>query len=186
MLIDCKGIRTDKYHIPPFTLNKGELVVLYLYDGMHFYDLAMWLKDIFTGKVEHDNVIIYNPLSFVEHFKEPALRRMFHPITVKEFVKKNIGETNEYSKKIYQIAGTTGKTKVKMLMGGPKKLLGLYATLSKTNNIVFNLKGVNAIGAKDVYTAIRENMAKGHAAILLDYCNDLKHDCTKYIEMELL
>jgi hypothetical protein len=88
MLIDCKGIRTDKYYIPPFTLNKGEFVVLYLYGGAHFYDLSMWLKDIFTGKIRHEHVIIKTPLSFVEYFKEPALRRIFYPITVKEFLKK--------------------------------------------------------------------------------------------------
>ncbi|MFT6679315.1 MAG: hypothetical protein ACJAZG_001993, partial [Granulosicoccus sp.] len=31
MLIENKGIKTDNFYIPPFDLNVGEIVVLYLF-----------------------------------------------------------------------------------------------------------------------------------------------------------
>ena len=37
MLIENKGIRKDNFYIPPFILNEGEIVVLYLFNGEHLY-----------------------------------------------------------------------------------------------------------------------------------------------------
>lgn len=103
MLIDFKGIKTEDYYIPPFTLSKGEIIVLNLHNGMHFYKLSMWLKDMFTGKIKHESVIANSDLSFVEHFKEPAWRRLVYPVTVKEFLKKKANANSVYARKIYDI-----------------------------------------------------------------------------------
>ncbi len=82
MLIENKGIKIDNFYIPPFDLNVGEIVVLYLFNGQHFYETEMFLKDIFCGKTKDENVIVNKNLTFVEHFIEPKLRRLFYPVTV--------------------------------------------------------------------------------------------------------
>lgn len=90
MLIESKGIKTDTFYIPPFDLNEGEIVVLYLFNGQHFYETEMFLKDIFCGKTNDENVLVHKNLTFVEHFIESKLRRLFYPVTVGEYLEKKV------------------------------------------------------------------------------------------------
>jgi len=184
MLIENKGIRTDNFYIPPFDLNVGEIVVLYLFNGKHFYETEMFLKDIFCGKTKDENVIVHKSLTFVEHFIEPKLRRLFYPVTVGEYLKKNANLDSPYATKIYEIDWINENTKVNMLAGNPRQLLRLYATLSKTNNIVFDVVGQDPKGAEETYEIVKDVVRKGGSAILLDNFEDLKKDCTKYIELQ--
>lgn len=185
MLIECKGIRTEDYYIPPFTLKKGEMLVLNLQNGMHFYNLSMQLKDIFSGKVKHERVAINSALSFVDYFKEPAWRRALYPVTVKEFLKKNSNTKNRSADKIYDIKWITGATKVNTLAGSPRKLLTLYATLSKTKHIVFDLSGIDPRGTEEIFNIVKEEIKNDGAAILLDHCANMKQNCSKYLEAEI-
>ncbi len=99
MLIQSKGITTDTFFIPPFELNEGEIVVLYLYNGPHFFETELFLRDIFTGKTQSENVVIHKKMSFVEYFFEPKLRRTFCPITVGEFLKKKANFESPFASK---------------------------------------------------------------------------------------
>lgn len=156
-----------------------------LYGGMHFYNLSMWLKDIFTGKISHERVIVNSPLSFVEHFKEPAWRRILYPVTVGEFLKKNANTTSHYSRKMYSIPSVNGSTRINMLEGTPRKKLSLYATLSKSNLFIFDLVGVSPQGAEEIYATVKQEIENGGSAILLDYSPDMKDNCTRYLEIEV-
>lgn len=184
MLIANKGIRTNKFYIPPFELNPGEIIVLHLFNGAHFYKTEMYLKDIFTGKIVTESVTVNKPLTFVEHFIEPRLRRMFYPVSVGEYLKRNADPKSHFATKIYEWHWITSKTKVNTLAGSPRGRLRLYATLSRTNNIVFDFVGQDPKGAEESYAIIKECVKNGGAAILLDYCKDMKNDCTKYLELE--
>jgi len=141
MLVENKGIKTENFHIPSFDLKAGEIVVLYLFNGQHFFETEMFLKDIFTGKVEDENVILNTSLTFAEHFKESRLRRLFHPVTVGEYLKRNANLNSPFATKIYEIDWINERTKVNTLAGNPRRLLTLYCTLSNTSNIVFDLVG---------------------------------------------
>ncbi len=160
MLIENKGIRTDTFYIPPFDLNVGEIVVLYLFNGQHFYETEMFFKDIFWGKTKEKNVIVHKNLTFVEYFIEPKLRRLFYPVSVGEYLKKNANLDSPYATKIYEIDWINEKTKVNTLAGNPRRLLSLYATLSKTNNIIFDLIGQNPKGAKETYEIVKDVVKK--------------------------
>ena len=184
MLIENKGIKTDNFYIPPFDLNVEEIIVLYLFNGQHFYDTEMFLKDIFCGNTKDENVIVHKNLTFVEHFIEPKLRRLFYPVTVGEYLKKNANLDSPYATKIYEIDWINEKTKVNTLAGNPRRLLCLYATLSKTNNIVFDLVGQDPKGAEKTYEIVKDVVKKGGSVILLDCFEDMKNDCTKYIELQ--
>jgi len=85
MLIENKGVKTANFYIPPFELKEGELIVLHLYNGPHFCDTEMLLKDIFSGKIKDENVVVYNKLTFVDHFIEPKFRAvlLFYLIVLK-------------------------------------------------------------------------------------------------------
>lgn len=39
LIIECKGIKTDQYFIPPFELREGEFVVVCLYSGPCFDEI---------------------------------------------------------------------------------------------------------------------------------------------------
>lgn len=184
MLIENKGIKTDTFYIPPFDLNNGEIVIIYLFGGGYFHKTAMFLKDIFCNKVKNENIIIHKELTFVPHFIEPNLRRIFYPVTVGEYLKKNANLASPYATKIYEIDQINEKTKIKTLIGNRKKLLCLYATLSKTENIIFDLIGQGPQEAEEIYKIIKEIVKKGGSVILLDSFDDLKNDCTKYIEIQ--
>lgn len=186
MLIENKGIKTDTFYIPPFQLHAGEIVVLYLFGGAHFYETEMFLKDLFCGKTTNENVIVHQNLMFVDHFKESAFRDFFYPMTVGRYLKKNANLNSPYAAKIYENKWINRKIRLNTLGGNPKRLLALYATLSNTDNIVFDLIGQCPQTATETYTIVKELVKKGGAAILLDnhYSHDIKNDCTKYIELQ--
>ena len=184
MLIENKGIRTNTFYIPPFDLNKGEIVVLYLLNGPHFFETEMFLKDIFCDKTMDKNVVVHKNLRFVEHFIEPKLRRLFYPVTVGEYLKKNANLNSPFAAKIYENKWINQKTKVNTLAGTQRRLLTLYATLSKTKNIVFDMAGQDPLGCGETYKIIKELANDGGAAILFACFDDFKNDCTKYIELQ--
>jgi hypothetical protein len=184
MLIENKGIKTDTFYVPPFDLNVGEIVVLHLLNGQHFYQTEMFLKDIFVGKTKDENAVVHKSLTFAEHFIEPKLRRLFYPVTVGEYLKKNADFESPYATKIYEIDWINKNTKVNTLAGNQRRLLCLYATLSKTNNIVFDVVGQDPKGAEETYEIVKKAMKIGGSAILIDSFANMKNDCTKYIELQ--
>jgi hypothetical protein len=186
MLIESKGIRRNNLYIPPFDLKQGEIIVLYLYSGSHFYDIKMLLKDIYTAKTKNENVIVHKKLTFVEHFKEPAYRRLFYPVTVKEYLKKNADLSSPFASKIYENKWINEKTKINTLAENPARLLSLYTTLSRTKDIVFDLVGQDPVGAELTYKTVKEVVREGGSAILLDCFEDMKNDCSKYKELQWL
>lgn len=184
MLIENKGIKTSSFYIPPFNLNAGEIVVLHLFNEQHSHEIEMFLKDIFCGITKNKNVVVHKRLTFVEHFNESEFRRIFYPVTVKEYLKKNANLDGPYATKIYEIDWINEKTKAGKLPGNPRRLLSLYATLSKTNNIVFDIAGQDSKGAEETYKVVKEVVKNGGSAILLDFFGDMKNNCTKYIELQ--
>ncbi|KAB1230181.1 hypothetical protein [Chryseobacterium viscerum] len=184
MLIENKGIKTDLFYVPPFTLNAGEIIIINLFNGAHFYETEMFLKDIFCGKTHHESAIIHKKMTFAEHFRESKFRDIFYPVTVGEYLKKNANPASPYASKIYETEWINKKIKANTLTGIPRRLLSLYTTLSNTNNIIFDLVGLGPDAAQETYKIVKEGVKKGGAAILLDGYDDMKNDCTKYIELQ--
>jgi len=186
MLLQSTGVRTNRYYIPPFELKAGEIVVIFLYNGAHYHDVKMELKNIFTGKIKHDHVTINSTFAFADYFLEPRFRRLFFPVTVGEYLRTKANPANSIAEKIYESSGVTKKTKVNSLAALPRKLLSIYTALSHTPNIVFDLVGLGADSAAIVYKTVKAIVNTGGSAILLDNCFDLQNDCSTYIELEWL
>ncbi|KQX15826.1 hypothetical protein [Flavobacterium sp. Root420] len=184
IVLENKGVKTDYFYVPPFVLGEGEVVVLFLSNGGYFYDTEMFLKDIFCDTTKRENVIIHKKMTFVEHFKESSFRRTFYPTTVGEYLRKNANLNDPFSKKIYEIEWITSKTKMNSLAGKPRRLLCLYAALSKTKDIVFDLVGVDPKGSDFIFKMVKKAIENGGSAILLDSFPDMKEHASKYIEVE--
>ncbi|BAP33394.1 uncharacterized protein CHSO_4357 [Chryseobacterium sp. StRB126] len=184
MLIENKGITTSSFYIPPFKLNAGEFVVLFLYNGQHFHETKTFLKDIFSGRTKNESAVINKNMTYAEHYKESAFRQLFYPQTVGKYLKKNANLNSLYARKIYEIKGINENTKIKTLSANSTLLLSLYTTLSNTDTIMLDLQGQGPIEAKEIYKIINEFVKNGGSALLCEGYNDLKNECTKYIELQ--
>jgi hypothetical protein len=184
MIVESKGIQIGEYFIPPFELRDGELIVICLYGGAHFDALKTELVDILTGKKRNANVNIFRPMTFVEHFKESRLRRLFYPVTVGEYLNRNANSNSNFATKIYDIDWISKGTKVNTLAGNPRRQLSLYSTLSKTTDIVFDLVGQDPQGALEIYQLVKDTVRNGGSAIFIDWTDEMKNDCTNFITIE--
>jgi ABC-type multidrug transport system ATPase subunit len=187
MIIKCDGIIIGKFRIPPFELKQGELIGIFLYNGEHSFDLKMELVTYFTGKKNINGLKVFENLKFVEHFSESKIKRIFKPTSVEEYLKMNFNFNSEEIKKVYEIDKyIKPKTKIQSLAGTPRKLLSLYSTLSNTNKVVFDLAGIDPLGADKILDTVLESVNQGGAAILLDSFDDSEQRCTKFIRVELI
>ncbi|WP_415328264.1 hypothetical protein [Chryseobacterium sp. MMS23-Vi53] len=186
LIIKSNGIKTQRFYIPPFELKKGETIVIKLLNNEHSFNIQMFLKDIFIGKIKHKNTSIYQTLTFVDYIWESEFRRIFHPITVGEYLKKNANLSNLYAEKIYEISWINKKTKVNWLAGNPRKLLSLYSVLSKFQNLIVDFAGQNLQGIEFCCNIILDEINNGGSAIIFDTTNSVRSNYFKYIEIELL
>jgi hypothetical protein len=184
IVLENKGIKTDTYYIPPFTLYEGEIIVLHLYNGKHLYDAEIFLRDIFCGKTKHENVTLYRKMTFVEYFKRSYFRNTFFPLTVKRYLKKNANLKSPLSQKIFEDKWIKPETKIERMAGTPRKLLTLYAALSKNKDIVFDLPALDWQGHEFAFKEVKEIVKDGGSAILLDAFDNMKEHGSKTITLE--
>ncbi|RUT69840.1 hypothetical protein D0817_14585 [Flavobacterium cupreum] len=186
LIIESKGIKTNHYFIPPFELRKGELVTIFLQGGAHFDDMKAQLTAIFTGKAHHENIKIFKPLTFAESFKESKFRRIFNPTSVFVYLKRNANPKDIVISKIFEIDTFSKKDKMKDLDTSQKKRLSLCLVFSKTKNIVFDLRGEGPVGANKTVEFVKDEIKNDGAAILIDWADDMKDNCSKFIAIEWL
>lgn len=182
--IESSGFTVNGFYVRPFQLNPGEIVVIQLFGGSHHHDLKMRLVDIFSGRVQNENVTVKQPLRFVDHFREHGFRRWLWPTTVGEYLRRNADVSDPLSTKIFDYAFITKKTKVNSLVGNPRRLLAISAMLTIANDIIFDLVGADPQGASAIYELVKGKVKEGGSAILLDWVDDMKNDCTRFIAVE--
>ncbi|MDP5200048.1 hypothetical protein [Flavobacterium sp. DG2-3] len=184
VVLENKGIKTDTYYIPPFVLYEGEIIVLYLHNGEHLYDTEVFLRDIFCGKTKHENVTLYRKMTFVEYFKRSYFRDTFFPLTVKRYLKKNTNLKSPLSRKIFEEKWIKPETKLEKIPGTPRKLLTLYATLSKTKDIVFDLGALDDEGYEYSFKIVEGIVKDGGSAILLHCFDNMQGYASKIVALE--
>lgn len=185
MILENKGLTTDSYFLPSFILNQGELVVVNLSAGFNYQPAKTQLEHIFCGNVVNQAVQIETVLKPVENYIEPRWRRFIWPATVSEYLKRYANADSAYATKIYDAFDwITPKTNLNRLAGTPRKQLSLFATLSYWSHISFDLVGLDPVGAAKMYEFVKESVQAGGSAILLDWTDEMKGDCTRFIEAE--
>ncbi|TPG41749.1 hypothetical protein [Flavobacterium pectinovorum] len=184
IILENKGIKTDSFYVPPFVLREGEVVVLFIYKGGDYYDAEVFLRDIFCGKIKHENVILHRKMTFVDYFRRSYFRDNFFPLTVGRYLKKNADLKSPFASKIFEDKWIKKETKIEKLAGTPRKLLTLYAALSKTKDIVFDLRALDWEGTEFAFKMVNDAVKDGGAAILLDGIENMKEYASNFIELE--
>jgi len=186
MLISFKEQVIDNFLIPSFTLSQGEIVIIHVPGGPFFQPVSMKIIDIVTGKTPNANSTITVPLRYAEHVKDNSPARLLLPMTVGRYLKKTANTNSMLYGKIYEIAWMKPGIKINTLAGTVRRKLSIYATLSWTNNIVFDLVGVDPLGGQEIYSFIKTTIQLNGAAILVDSCDDFRDDCTTFVEAKYL
>lgn len=186
IVIQCTGIRIGKFYIPPFTLNEGELLGVFLYGGAHYFTLEAELISIFNGQKAHPNVHIYDHMLFAKEPTENRFKSRFFPISIEKYLQKHASPNSRIQYRIYEIDDyIIPQRKVINLAGTPRKLLSLFTTFSKSNKIIFNGAGIDPLGLEKVLKIVNEFVNLGATALLFDYFDDSEPYCTKYIRLEV-
>jgi len=184
ILIESKGIKTHQYFIPPFELREGELIIIHMENSCHFENIKSQLATIFAGIKQHENVNVIKPLTFATSIEESTLKRIFNPISVGRYLKKNADLRSSVVSRIFEIDNFGKRDKIKNLDTSERKRLSLCAVFSKTKNVFFDLRGEGANYFTKTYEFAKDEIKDGGGAILIDWSDDLKNDCSKFIVIE--
>ena len=184
VVVDNQGFLIDKFRIPPFQLNQGEIVTLNLWSGGHFYNLEKELISIFNGNKLMKEVRIIEPLIFAEHIRLNRWTELLYPMTIKRYLRKNSAPT-DMPLSIFPDDRLKPKNRVSHLAGNPRRFLSIYASLSKCNGLIFDLAGVDPQGALNIYKIVEEFVTSTNGcAILLNNFDDMKDRCKKHYDIE--
>ncbi|MEJ1239249.1 hypothetical protein WBG78_14025 [Chryseolinea sp. T2] len=187
MVIESRGFELDQFYFPPFDLKEGELLNLYVHSGGHFFDLESKLVDIFSGKEKVPQVTIYQPMHFVENFYEFRYRRFLLPVTVSGFLKK--AANPEQISRITSAGGFDIKpnTPLIALSNYERRLIALLAASSRSENLIFDLVGIDPVNAISFLERMKKMTAEGASAILINNFGDdnEKSYCDKNVEIEI-
>jgi ABC-type lipoprotein export system ATPase subunit len=185
MIIENKGLKTEKFYLPPFKLNEGEIVIIKLLNDITTSETENTLIELLCGEKKNENIDIYKQLTFVKNkIKLPFFYTLFHKLTVGKYLKINSNIDNEFSKKIYEIDWISSKTLIERLAGGPRKKLSLYATLSKNKYILFDLIAIDNKNRNEIFEIVRKSTKNYGAAILIDCHEGLEKVGDKHIELK--
>jgi len=181
MLIQFDEQIINDVFIPSFTISRGEIVIIQL-PGKYFHPTNLALAKILTGEEGDEHVNTTSPFKYVEHFKESKFREYFLPTNIDSYHNKHANKLNPIYKKIYETPWLKSQIKVNTLAGYMRKCLALYTTLSWTNNIIFDLVGVDPQGGQEIYKFVKKVVQYGGAAILIDSRDEFKNDCTTFLK----
>lgn len=186
MLLQFHQQAIDSFLIPSFSLRKCEIAIIQLPNGPFFRPVELALIDIITRKTVNEKIEVLSSFKYAEHFKESWFRYHFFPVTVGNYLNKYANKANPVHKKIYDMEWMTSKTKMRTLAGTPKRQLSIYATLSWTNNLIFDMVGVDPQGGQSIYYFVKTVVQSGGSAILFDYSDEFKDDCTTFVQAKYL
>ena len=184
LILESKGIKTDQYFIPPFELCEGELIIIYMENHRYLEDMKLELVSILAGMKKHKNVQVLKPLTFAKSIEESMLRRVINPMSVGRYLKRNANLESSVVSRIFEIDTFTKKDKIKNLNTSERKRLSRCSVFSKTKNVSFDLRGEGVNYYLKTYEFVKEEVKNGGAAILVDWCDDLKNNCSKFITIE--
>jgi hypothetical protein len=183
-VIQSKGLIIDDFYIPPFTVDKGDLVIIQLPNGPYFTEVLFRMVDVLTRRQYIPDVSVNADFKFVDHITGTGWTRFFRPLTVGRFIKQHGNPGNRVVDKVYDLCDIKPSTEIRRIPGNHKKILSMLTSLSWTNNLIFDLLGLDPTGGEKAYDLAKENIRNGGTVILLNNYDDFKNDCTRYIKYE--
>jgi hypothetical protein len=193
MVIESKGIHISiapegfpihSFYMPPFAIENGEIVIIN-FPGPYLLPYVLKMVDIFTGETPMDDLKVNGHFKFAKHFSETNWKGLLFPTTVKDYIRKEANPGSDLPKKIYDEKYIKPNTKLNTLPGTPRKLLSIYAALSWTNKIIFDLAGLDRLGTLRIYQMVKDHVCGSGAAILIDGYQFNDDSCPVFVEAQL-
>ena len=184
MLLNFLAQTINNYHVPPFSVNESELVVIRLPNDEIGSQIKFIMIEMITRKVKNENIEVSALFQYASHFLENRFKSTFSPTTVGEYIKKNARRTNPICEAIFKTDKIRPETKVKTLQGNSSRLLSVSVMLSQTNHILFDLVGVDPQGRVKIYEIVKNEVKVGGAAILFDFHDTFQNNCSKFIKVK--
>jgi len=193
-MIRSTGLRIGDFFIPPFDVEKGELLVIELPPGCYFGAMLFKMADILTGKEVNYNVVLKERFRFVEHIASGGFIDRIFPTTVQGYIVKH-SSPNGQAEEIYELFRANlppesreirPDTQVMKLSETSRRLLSLFTVCSWTDKIIFDLWGVGAGGGEHIYPIAKTLVAKSGTAVLIDYIDEYKNDCSGFVRYEVV
>lgn len=182
-LITSEGIKLREFYIPPFTIHRGEIVVIRLPEGAYFRELLFELVPILTGERIYPGVEPDKSFRYVRHIEESRWRSLLFPLLVKRYISRNANPHSEISKLAIDDR-VTPDTKICSLAWTQRKKVSLFTELSWSDRIIFDLMGIDPAAAEEICTLIKRYTVPSGAAILIDYYDELSDVRTQLIEFQ--
>ena len=188
VVIDCKGFQIDRFYIPPFRLNEGEMINLECYGGAHFFPLSQQLATLFSGLVKHENITVFEHMGYAERIKEDRLRQLFSPLTIEKYLKYHSkgGRLDDLKLPFVKENSLSNTSLICRLGQDENRLLSIYAELTKQCGVIFDFLGVGSYSGEQIVDFILELINKENkCAILLNNFNDLQDKDVKHIQIQV-
>lgn len=192
MLIESKGFSLDNYYVPPFYLQKGELLIVDINRNVPFLRFELLLANILLGKESDENITINSPFLFTgRDWNESWFKSTFKPTTVKQYMSqyiphyRNIIETINYLD--HNFLDLNGEDRMSSLEGTPFRLISIFTALAKSKYIFTDMIGLDPNGTRLTWDIINENIENGGSCIILDqseWSNYIKY-AKKFIKIEV-
>lgn len=160
------------------------MAIIQFPSGPYFFPLMTEMANILKGKKPNDKVEILSPFKYAEHIKVRGFRECLFPLTVEGYFKKYANRESPFATKIYEEPSITPNTRMRTLLGGTRRKLAVYATLSWTSQIIFDLAGVDPWSGQEIYTTVKGVVDVGGTAILIDLCDEFKNDSTVFVKAD--
>jgi hypothetical protein len=168
-IINCRGIELDNFVIPPFTFNHGEMLRLWIQilprDG---YELCKKLIYIFNKSILQKGIDVNEKVEFVDVIKENKLQKWISPLTVENYLRKNIGLKNIEIEETLKEFGIEPKQWIKKIDHYTQKALTISALFKKTNCLSFDYYGLGALPEIEITDLIIKEINSGKSAISFD------------------
>ena len=150
--------------------------------------------DILTGKEVNENVILEERFRFVERIPSGSWIDRIFPMTIRRYIAKhaNPEKRGEGVYELLQANMPLGSqaiepgTGIAELSETSRRLLSLFTVYSWTDKIVFDLWGVGPVGAEHIYAIVKSLVAGSGAAVLIDYTDEFKDDCSRWVRYEVM
>lgn len=185
MIAQSKGFQIDDFKIPPFELNEGDFIVLYIGNTLKSQYLRKKLFAFFSGKEKEPNLVFNEKIEVVSNIYLKGIKEVLFPTTVKKYVYRNAKRPKDILSKLVAFDRITSGTKIATLPSTSRKLISLFTTYSHTTKIIFDLGGLDLLGSEKVFCEVKRKLEKEKgAAILIDSFLGFEKRCTRFIEVK--
>ncbi|QHT68474.1 hypothetical protein GXP67_18410 [Rhodocytophaga rosea] len=174
-IIISTGFTINGYWISPFELLKGQVISLWLPQDTEQNEgvgskIESQLIKLLSGKQTHNALTLIKRFMYIEDYKgDDWFKEHFYPTTPERYLKKNSKLLKAERNQILNELISKPALPLNRFGGNTRRMLALLACMSKSNNILFNVGGLDSQGVNQVYQQIEKMVDQGGSAIELNY-----------------